>query len=324
MTAHSSSLSLVADIGGTNTRVALASGAEVHGDSIRRFRNADHGGIASVIDAFLGATGIGPDGIGGVCVAAAGPVRAGVAQMTNLDWRIDRDVLARALTADRSAVLNDLQAQGHAIGHIAADDLLTIVGPARHGRHETTLVIGVGTGFNACPVHHVGDQRVIPPSEAGHVALPSSVPGLGAVLAHISAHHGFASVEEILSGRGLSTLHAALHGDTATAAEIMEALANHDAAARETGRVFVEVLGAVAGDLALTHLPFGGIFLVGGVARAFAPWLAEFGFSRAFAGKGRFTDFMDQFTVQVVTDDYAALTGSAAFLARQSSGALPG
>jgi hypothetical protein len=54
----------------------------------------------------------------------AGPVRDGVVQLTNLDWRIDRSVLARVLTAEKSAVLNDLQAQGHAIGHIAPENLI--------------------------------------------------------------------------------------------------------------------------------------------------------------------------------------------------------
>lgn len=92
-----------------------------------------------------------------------------------------------------------------------------------------------------------------------------------------------------------------------------------DPAAQETGRLFVEVLGAVVGDLALMHLPFGGICLVGGMARAFAPWLEDFGFRDGFRTKGRFTDFMDQFGVQLVTDDYAALTGCAAHLSGVTS-----
>jgi glucokinase len=75
-------------------------------------------------------------------------------------------------------------------------------------------------------------------------------------------------------------------------------------------------MGHVIGDLALSHLPFGGIYLVGGVSRAFAPWLDEFGFAEAFRAKGRFSDFMEQFGVQVVTDDYAALTGCASHLAK--------
>jgi glucokinase len=83
-------LSLVADIGGTNTRVALARGAEVDASSVERYRNAEHDGLASVIAAYLEKHGISDAEIGGVCVAGAGPVRDGVVQLTNLDWRIDR------------------------------------------------------------------------------------------------------------------------------------------------------------------------------------------------------------------------------------------
>jgi glucokinase len=74
----------------------------------------------------------------------------------------------------------------------------------------------------------------------------------------------------------------------------------------------------VSGDLALQNLPFGGLYLVGGVARAIAPYLDQFGFAEAFFAKGRFADFMRNFPVSVIEDDYAALIGSAQFLRSQS------
>ena len=70
----------------------------------------------------------------------------------------------------------------------------------------------------------------------------------------------------------------------------------------------------MAGDLALTQLPFGGVFLIGGISRAMAPWLGEYGFVQAFRHKGRFTGFMEQFAVTIVADDDAALIGSARHL----------
>jgi glucokinase len=309
-------LSLVADIGGTNTRVAVARGAQVDAASVHRFRNAGHAGIAAVIAAYLAQRGLSAADITGVCVAAAGPVRDGVAQLTNLDWRIDREVLAEALTAERCAVLNDLQAQGHAIGNIADTNRVTVIPPTPQPPLAAKLVVGLGTGFNACPVFDTGAGRFVPPSEAGHVSLPATVPGLLDILPRIADSHGFPSVEEVLSGRGVSTLHAALHGATAAPADILAAMQARDTAALATGRLFVQVMGAVIGDLALAHLPFGGIYLVGGVSRAFAPWLDEFGFVGAFRSKGRFSDFMEGFGIQVVTDDYAALTGCASHLAR--------
>lgn len=309
-------LSLVADIGGTNTRVALARGPDVDADSVTRFRNAEHDGIASVIATYLATHGISDADIGGVCVAGAGPVRDGAVQLTNLDWRIDRAVLASVLTAGKAAVLNDLQAQGHAIGHIAPGYLMEVLPQPPHSPHAAKLVVGLGTGFNACPVFETEAGRFVPPSEAGHVALPVSVPGLAAILDRIGDSHGFPSVEEILSGRGVSTLHRALHGVEAAPSDILAGMEARDDRALATGRLFVQVMGHVIGDLALGHLPFAGISLVGGVTRAFAPWLAEFGFAAAFRSKGRFSTFMEQFGVQVVTDDYAALTGCASHLAK--------
>jgi glucokinase len=309
-------LSLVADIGGTNTRVALARGAQVDASSVRRFRNAEYPGLGPVIAAYLAETGVSRDDITGACAAGAGPVRDGAVELTNLDWRIDRDALGEALTAGKVAVLNDLQAQGHAIGNIAAENLTEVLPQPPHSPHAAKLVIGIGTGFNACPVFDTEAGRFVPPSEAGHVSLPASVPELLPLLDGLDDGHGHASVEEVLSGRGVCKLHSALHGDTCSPDAILAAMAEGEPRAMETGRLFVRMMGVIAGDLALSHLPFGGIYLVGGVTRHFMPWLTPFGFAEAFHDKGRFSGFMEQFGVQVVTDDYAALTGCASHLAK--------
>lgn len=58
-----------------------------------------------------------------------------------------------------------------------------------------------------------------------------------------------------------------------------------------------------------------GIYLAGGVAWAFAPNLGRFGFGESFCAKGRFSDFVAQFPVSVIEDDYAALIGCAAHMA---------
>ena len=79
-------------------------------------------------------------------------------------------------------------------------------------------------------------------------------------------------------------------------------------------RTFARLFGTIAGNLALIHLPFGGIYLSGGVARAFGPHLADLGFVEAFRSKGRFASFMDMFGITVINDDYAALAGCASHL----------
>jgi glucokinase len=312
-------LTIVADIGGTNTRVALAKGSEVLAGTIRRYANADHPGLEPVLRRYLAEEGdIDPIA---ACVAVAGPVREGRAELTNLDWSIDGETLARATRAEVTAILNDLQAQGHALGFIDPTLTRSVIPFPPASPDAAKLVVNVGTGFNIAAVFDGAGGRLVPPAEAGHVTLPVRDETDLRLARFVGAAHGFASVEEVLSGRGLVQVHDWLgqeEGDPsrATAAEIMAAVARGgETRATRAARVFVRMLGAVSGDLALTMLPFGGLWLVGGVARAFAPYLEEFGFVEAFRDKGRFSEFMEGFGVGVVEDDNAALTGCASHLA---------
>ena len=310
---------LVADIGGTNTRVALADSAVVRPQTIKRYRNSDYGGLSDVLTQYL--ADLGGAAPVATCVAVAGPVQDGAAEMTNLDWAMDLDTLRSATKATTVDILNDLQAQAHAVGHLAPDALQAVLPGTPSKPGAASLVVGVGTGFNTAPVFEFPGGRVVPASESGHVTLPARGKIQDRLSAFIAERHGFPSVEDVLSGRGLENVYrfvGAERGETTslTAQEIMTAIAAGEPRAEATVKICVEVLGNVSGNLALTQLPFGGIYLVGGVSRAFAPYLERFGFGAAFRDKGRFADFMDDFPVSVVTDDYAALTGCAAHMAR--------
>jgi len=319
MTQSDTTYALVADIGGTNTRVALADGAVVRTETIKRYANAAYPGLAAVLQQYIadigGATPV------ATCVAVAGPVQDGAATMTNLNWTMDLQTLRDATKAETVDILNDLQAQGHAIGHIADENLTQVLpGAPSDAINAAHLVIGVGTGFNAAPVFATPAGRIVPASESGHVTLPTRTAEQERLSRHVSAKHSFPAVEDVLSGSGLERVYKFVRADAGhtgdlPAADIMAACAEGDADARSAVRICVEMLGAVAGNLALTQLPFGGIYLVGGVSRALSPYLAEFGFRDAFRDKGRFATFMDDFPVSVVTDDYAALTGCAAHMA---------
>ncbi|MEJ6401771.1 glucokinase [Yoonia sp. 2307UL14-13] len=311
-------LSLVADIGGTNTRVALANGREVLDQTIRRYANTDFPGLESVLQRYIADEGnVNPCA---ACVAVAGPVRDGRATMTNLDWTINKDTLQRATQAETVAILNDLQAQGHALGYLDPANIRNILEGPEGQPHAAKLVVGVGTGFNAAPVYDLEHGRIVAPSECGHANLPIRNEMELRLCQYVSTAHGFPAVEDVLSGRGLERAYAFLGQEAddpreSAAKDIMAACADgSDPRAVDAARLFTRILGTVCGNLSLIQLPFGGVYLVGGVARAFAPHLAGFGFGEAFRDKGRFAGFMGNFAVHVIEDDYAALTGSAAHL----------
>lgn len=306
---------LVADVGGTNTRLALCHGAHVDTATLRRFANSEHENLAGVLRAYRSEF---TEPLSAACAAIAGPVQQGVGRLTNRDWEIAPNTLCDATGAAEAHVINDLEAQGHALDHVAGH---AICGPVPPG-YGTRLVVGVGTGFNAAPVHHTAAGSHVAVSEAGHASLPVWNAETRALSEAIAADHGFAAIEEALSGRGLLRVHAHLAGVPVGSVDGAQILAR----AREMpdsveGRATVlmsEILGCVVGDLALIHLPEGGVFLVGGVARALHPWLFGPAFARGFTGKGRFSGFMARFPVALVEDDYAALTGCAGYVAQRA------
>ena len=308
-------LFLVADVGGTNTRVAMADGPTVLPQTIRRYANKDFANLAPVLRQYRRDQ---PDCEPvGACVAVAGPVADGRAELTNLDWSIDATRLIEATGARYTSILNDLQAQGHALGNIPADKCRTIVeAPVQHG--GSRLVIGVGTGFNAAPVHDTPHGRLVPPSEAGHANLPVRTDAELGLCKFVSTAHGFPAVEDVLSGRGLEQVYRWLSSEAGVSDDLLasQIMGQIDTNPRAHAAVqqFVRILGTVAGNLALIHLPLGGVYLVGGVARAMGPHLEAMEFAGAFRDKGRFAGFMGNFAVHLVDDDFAALAGGAAHL----------
>lgn len=305
---------LVVDVGGTNTRVALARGRALVAGSTERFRNSDHDGLESVLSTYLARHDLRPQR---GAVALAGPVRGDLAEMTNLGWSVEAGALAAALGMSEIALLNDLQAQGHALAHLPDSHLRRV----RAGQREDgpKLVVGLGTGVNAAPVYPAGAGHVVPAAEAGHIHLPLHGPEDYRLADWLITRRGFASVEDVLSGSGLERLYAyhaqdAKSGKALDAGAIMAAMEGGDALAQATGRHYVRLLAQLLADLALITLPFGGIYLIGGVSRAFAPWLERFGFEASFTDMGRFSDLVARFPVAIVEDDYAALAGCAAYL----------
>ena len=316
MPEHRDRMSLVADVGGTNSRVALAEGHALREKSVRKFRNSEFESLESLLRRY-------EDDVGFVCdavaIAIAGPVHDGRGTLTNLDWTVEREALSSVTGAQTVSVLNDLQAQAHALHVIPHGHLTPVIAVEAKETSSRRLVIGIGTGFNSALAIPNGPGLMVTPSESGHVLLRASNSEDQEFAEFVAESTGFASVEDALSGRGIENIDAwqtsrrGAH-KARSATEVLQDFKDGDALAERTLETFVRILGSVCGDLALIHLPFSGIYLVGGVARAVAPHLQDTGFVESFRSKGRFSRFMEQFPVCVVDDDFAALSGLAVHL----------
>lgn len=304
------SLSILADVGGTNARLVLAENKTILPDTIRTFKNDDFPDFGSVLEEFNQSKA------SSICVDWAGPIENGKARLTNRDWTVDAQVLKRQRHLSKCIIINDLQAQGYALDQLDhAATHRVIDGPT--DPRKTRLVVNIGTGFNASPVHKVNGNSFVPVNEAGHVELPTRSEGQRKDLQPCStSQDDFMSVEDCLSGAGLQKLVATYAPDfVQPSAQIFPTFANSpQGSLRKPLGIFAKAMGSVAGDLALNHLPVGGIYLVGGVAAGIAPHLDKLGFEASFKTKGRFTDFMERFSVTANLDPLAALKGCAVAL----------
>lgn len=298
---------VVGDVGGTHTRLALAAQGQLQSESMVRLKNAEFANFAQLMQAYLSAQAMQPDA---AVLAVAGPVQNGQARMTNLDWHFHASDLARTLGLRSVTLLNDLQAQGYAVPSLTSE-VLTWVRAGSAARQGTALVVGLGTGVNIAPLYWRNGRPWVPPAEAGHAHLPLRTEQDFAFAQWLHKEREFASIENALSGQGLENLyqfHA--QGQALSAAEVVAAMTAGDAAALQAAEQYVRLLAQTLGGWALQYLPSGGIYLVGGVARAVAPWFDPFELAKHFTDLGRVSSWLDAYSVAVVQDDHAALHGA--------------
>lgn len=303
---------LVADVGGTNTRLALSDGDILREPSVRRLRNDDFATFQAALASYMDDIDATPSA---VAIAIAGPVSEGAGQLTNRDWRMSEKGLCGDTGARRARIINDLHAQAMGLP-AGADHSLEAVRSGHDAPDAARLVVNVGTGLNIATIWRGHGGPFVAPAEAGHITLPLRGAQQRDLGRYLEDRFGFASAEEVLSGRGMATLHHWRTGETIPPADVTSAALRSQGAARETATTFARLLGQYAGDLALVQLAFGGVYMVGGVARhVFAVPGTRKAYAAGFTDKGRFGDFLDPIPSNLVTDDYAPLRGLARVLA---------
>lgn len=277
---------LVADIGGTNARLALSQAGAVLPETEQSFRNEDFASFADlaqqVLDQYRDRD------IRELVVAVAGPVWETQAKLTNRDWSFDTAKLAQGLRIPDVSLINDLTALGHALPALTASQLLPIHDQAGTGAAQgQSLIIGIGTGFNVCPVLQGTRGVQCLEAEFGHVSLPA------AIRAAVPDDQQqlldrFSTVEECFSGRGYQA--------------VMAAGGSPD--------LYARMMGTLARDLLLAFMPRAGLYFNGGVARSVLTSPARAAFLEVFAQPFALSAQLTA-PVALIHDDAAALLGCA-------------
>lgn len=317
---------LAGDIGGTKSRLAVfPDGGTPRVPLQEEVLQSDRfSGVEALVREFLKRNGLSADR---VCLAIAGPVINGRAAVTNLPWIADAEAIRRTFGFQSVRLLNDLAATARAIPLLKPMELHTL-SPGEPAAGGAIAVIAPGTGLGEAFLTWDGGCYREHATEGGHADFAPTGLLEEDLLHELRKEADHVSYEMACSGPGIGRLYRFLRdrkveaepswladrlAGAADAAPVIvdAALTEKDGLSIRTVRLFVSLLGAEAGNLALKTLASGGVYLGGGIAPRIIPFLNEGPFLAAFRRKGRMADLLFRMPVQVILEPRTALIGAA-------------
>lgn len=306
---------LVADIGGTNARFALVSLGGGRPTAPRTWRTGDFAGLAEAARRYLDEAA--PDGgIRHAMIAVAAPATGDEVKVTNCDWRFSIAQVRRELGLETLSVINDFAANSWAIAGLEPKQSVSLGGPARASAENGVFaVVGPGTGLGVGAIVGGAAGPAIISSEGGHVDFAPVGEEEEAILGWLKRRHHRVSYERLLCGPGLLNIYHAIGGSEALdAPEAVTRRRDEDPAAARAIRIFCEVLGSFAGNVALTFGAWNGVYLAGGMLAPLKGDLLAGGFRRRFDDKGRFGKELVKVPTRLIEEPALGLIGAAAAL----------
>jgi len=316
---------LAGDIGGTKTNLAVYSLQGLERPSLVReasFPSKDYDGLGSVVREFLAA---GDQKLAAAAFGIAGPVIDDAVATTNLPWKVDARQLARQLGCERVRLMNDLETTAYGAMILAPEDLHTLnAGVERAGNRA---IIAAGTGLGQAFLLWDGTRHRPSGTEGGHVDFAPRDDKEAALLGFLRRQYPRVSYERVVSGPGLVNIFRFLTEALGRPVDqaLRERMRTEDPSAVigdagvagscptcvEAVEMFVAVYGAQAGNLALTVMALGGVYVGGGIVTKLLPKMTAGAFVRAFTAKGRYAGLMKEIPVRVILNPKTAQLGAA-------------
>lgn len=326
---------LVADVGGTNARFAVAERSHecaYSGFRLIKFRSiavSQFGNFDDAIAEYLDSSGLAQSGVAGASLAVASAVGIGEIRFTNSPWRFSRQSLTERFKFKKLLIVNDFEALALQIQH-RPPNFITRFRDGESHPNAARVVVGPGTGLGVAGlIRHSstdGQFRWIPiPGEGGHIAFAPGDDVEEALLAYLRTTFGRVSIERVASGPGLTNIYRFLSCragresiDDSPDAISKRALSSADPIAADAVNLFLGIVGSFAGDAAMMFGARGGVFLGGGILPRLVPLLGNSGFFKKFNEKGRHSDWMAKIPIDLIVNDKAALLGAAIALNDES------
>lgn len=340
---------LAGDVGGTNCRFALY---QVNREDVyiseadmlnahkhifaRNYKNNDFEHFSDAVSTFLDDASEELDNpvgsIASACFAVAGPVFQNVVKLTNRGWLIAGIELERMFQIGEVKLVNDFAANGY--GLLTLDEKEYEV--LQEGNPDPTApigLIGAGTGLGECFLTCKAGEYDAFPCEGGHVEFAPRTELQMELLRFLAekfgtdTQFGRVSTERIVSGKGIVNVYEFLsqkypeqvdqpkHEQIVASAEggkLISTMAYDYSLAKQTMEIMMAAYGAEAGNLGLKLLPYGSIYIAGGIAPHNIEYMrgSDSIFMRAFKEKGRVSSVLNDVPIRLVRSEDLGLRGA--------------
>jgi glucokinase len=315
---------LAGDVGGTKSLLGLFQRAPKRPTpvEIRTYPTNQFASFAALLQAFARDVRA-PRPVEAAAVGVAGPVVNQRATLTNVAFEISAHEIT-SCNIGRARLLNDLEAMGHSVEVLTADELVELQAGAPRP-DGNAVIIAAGTGLGSAYLHRVNGRLLPVPCEGGHADFAARTDREIELLRMLRGVYGRAEVESVLCGPGLVNLYRFTHaGQTCSALIGVEpgsepAAISQAALARtcphcvEAVDLFVSAYGSETGNLALRGVATSGVYVGGGIAPKILPLMKRGDFIAAFRSKPPMDDLLSRIPVKVILNQEAGLLGAAVY-----------
>lgn len=305
---------IVADLGGTNIRLATIASTGAIPEHIRTLSVADFPGLIECIDHYL--TLVPVIRFTQLSIAVATPVTGDRIQLTNRDWGFSIEAVAEHYQLHHLKVVNDFTGLALSIPLLQGEDLQQI-GNRKAQPDGAIALLGAGTGLGVSGLIRSAAGLYPLQGEGGHVTLGATNARELAIFGEFTRRYGHMSAERLLSGTGIQEAYqiiCLLDGAPdlgLVPAQITErAIDESCPQCVELMQLFCHWMGVVAGNLAITLGSTGGVYIGGGIVPKLGDYFINSGFLAAFSHKGRFSDYLSAIPIYIIQAEQPALLGA--------------
>ncbi len=307
---------LIADIGATNARFAIADAEGIH-EAIN-LQCADHAGLAEAALHYLSLIAPSRNAPKAACIAIAGPVHGDYFEMTNHAWKFSIKETQQRLGLNHLEVMNDFKAIALAVPSMG-QEFIEQVGGGAPKKHASIAVVGPGTGLGVAGLIWDGQRYIANAGEGGHVTMPARTLREYQIIDQLHYKYRHISAERVCSGKGLENLYNAIRSfdqlsikdcPDLTPAEITEKALNKECKlCEEALDLMYGFLGTITGNLALTYGAEGGVYIAGGITAKLGDYIHNSRFRAEFKRKGRFENYLADIPTYLIKHDNIAFVG---------------